>query len=172
MATIKEMVEQYQQDYLNAKHKNQLPPRLFFKQKDNNSDFLKESKGKFGKGFYTAGLMVDRNKDNPPNDSQHSTSPELILEADKYDGDMTAAVAAGYVGVRFNDEAYYLFPDTVPTLPRGEFGKVTHKHPVSGTETPIEKRGRKWYIEGSDKGFKSREKAERYLESDLDFLNV
>ena len=172
MATIKEMAEDYRQAYLNAKHKGQLPPRLFFKQPSNKAEFLKESAGRYGKGFYTPGLLVDRNKDNPPSDAQHSTSPELILEAESFDGDMETAMERGYVGVRYSDDLYYLFPDTVQTLPKGEFGSSLHKHPLSGKETPIDKKGRKWYIRGDDKSFKSKEKAEAYLQRDMSFLNV
>ena len=85
MPEIKEMMEEMRQDYLNAKSRKELPPRIVFTQPNNNSDYLKSTKGKtFGNGFYAVGETVDRNIDDMPPKYQHSTSPELILSDSRF----------------------------------------------------------------------------------------
>ena len=171
MPNIKESAESYRQAYLNAKTRKAIEPRIFFKQSNNNTELLRSGKGRYGDGFYTAGALVDRNDMNPPTDSQHSTSPELIMDKSEYT-DKQSAMDRGFVGVDIGDGVYYLFPETVQSIPKSESVVATHQHPLKGTKTPIEKRGRKWYIDGNKKGFKSKDAARKHLEADLDFLNA
>ena len=43
---------------------------------------------------------------------------------------------------------------------------------MTGVQTPYTKKGRKWFIEGVDKGFRSKDAVEKYLSGDLDFINA
>ena len=68
--------------------------------------------------------------------------------------------------------SYFLFQDTVMQPPRKEQELTrVHKHPITGKETPITKRDRRWHIEGINKKFRSKEAAYKFLEQDVEFLN-
>ena len=184
MTTPVEAAEQYLQDYLNAKDRGELQPRIAFKQPKNNSDHLKMGKGVYGQGAYTLGRVVDRNKEDMPPDYQHSTSPELVLDyvqfEKDYQKDIATASEAGYVGVRFSESdddgnsKYYLFPDMVPQpekrQPDSTETDSVFIHPVTGAASNLSKRDNKWFIEGVEKEFRSKAKAVAYLKRDISFL--
>ena len=78
------MLDEYRQQYLNAKNKGQLRPRIFLSQANNSGEYLKKTKGRFGQGFYAVGSTIDRNLQNVPQSYQHSTDPELLLDPDTF----------------------------------------------------------------------------------------
>ena len=180
---IKDDLDNYRQTYLNAKANNQLPSRIFLNQPTNKGDRLRLGKGRFGAGVYASGQNVNPNSESLPIKWQHAVSPDLILEADdfqnKFNGDSSAADTEGYVGVKFDEDdkgkaSYFLFPDAVPLKEDGkdnESNISVFKHPITGVESKLIKDGVRWSVEGLSKTFRSKEKAEKYLQRDIDFLN-
>ena len=155
---VDELVNKYQQAYLNAKTRGELSPRIAFKQ-NNRSAFLKSGTGKFGKGAYTKGAIFDRNNENMPKDYQHSTSPELILPLAKFTN-QEEAEAAGYVGVKTGDDDYFIFDGTYRVAikepkPEGDHAG-TYKDKFTGKEYTYRKDGRRWVIDGLKGKFRSK----------------
>ena len=164
------MLDKYRQDYLNMRARNELPSRIAFAQPSNNGSYLKVGRGRYGRGAYAKGQIIDRNKENMPKIYQHSTSPELILPADKFTTEAEAK-AAGYVGVNYEDDLFFLFEDTVPQKvfanTTREQTTFTHTHPVTGDSTDIKKSARRWNIDGVNINFRTKEKAIAFLEQDI-----
>ena len=181
--SIKQELDKYTQEYLNAKANNELPLRIFFNQPTNKSNNLKMGKGRFGAGVYTSGQVVDRNIEDTPSKYQHSTAAELVLDAEdfqsRFEGNMVAADEAGYVGVKYEDDkdgkaSYFLFPDTVPLKESGGSSidnTAIFVHPITGKESKLIKEGSRWSVEGMNKTFRTKQKAIDELQSDIAFLN-
>ena len=177
--TMTTELNKYLQSYLNDRAKGRLPLRVFFNQPTNNSDNLKMGKGRYGRGVYTSGKIIDRNTEDTPDKWQHTTAPELVLDALKFqtdfNGDMTAADKAGYVGVRYDDDekkgtaSYFLFPDTVPLKTSGGAAvdnTAVYVNPNTGKESKLIKDGNRWSIDGLNKTFRTKDKAIKHLQKE------
>ena len=164
-------LDTYKQLFLGAKARGELTPRIVFNQMNNSGETLKLTSGKYGRGAYTTGKMIDRNTESMPQNYQHSTDPSLIMSAENFEDEKTAR-DAGYVGLKYDDGSYFLFGDTVPQQNRNT-GKTqltkTYSHPITGEQFTLNKDGRRWTIEGLDGKFRSEADAIKHIESDLPY---
>ena len=170
MTTMVEMGEKYLQDYLTAKHRGELPPKVFFNQSSNKGKQLTLVNGKLGMGAYARGTTVDRNTQDTPENYQHSTDPKLILGISDFDGDIEKASNAGYVGVEYEQGKYFLFPDSVNGKEANRKESFTHRHPITDKVTTPYKVGKRWRIDGVNKDFRNKQAAINHLEKDLKIL--
>ena len=192
---LESLFEQYREAYLNAKWKGELPLRVFFNQASSKS--MRAGKGRYGRGVYTLGKVVDRNVDDTP-DSPHSTDLELLLNdkslMEKYGTTefskvMGKAKQDGYVGFQYGDDKYFLFEDTVmaesvpdkkvdTSMSTGSLdvqragNQITVNNTLTGETNIIYKNKNGWNIEGQEKSYRNPKTAINALGSDMDILNI
>lgn len=194
---LESLFEEYTQAYLNAKAKGELTPKIFFMQP--NAKNIQESKGRFGLGVYARGKLVDRNVENPPNESLHSTDAMLVLNdktmLEKYGTTnfkeaRNQMMQDGYVGFQYDDDLYYLFSNTVPltknkvelrerdtelstaSMDVQKQGNKYIAQNINGEVNTVYKRGGRAYIEGQERSYRNVKSAIKALSEDTDFINT